>query len=166
MTLAEEMAAEARAAVEAMKAAAAAARRLHARAELLRHMMTTAARQTGPAGEAVAAIAGEWMKAWALTGYPALRSEMEAFTAACLESARAPGPEADARLRGALSALDAALETAGATLADEMAWRSECAHGWWALVSPAPSGRGYREERASARPFWTAGAPPHCGAEP
>ncbi len=165
MMLAEEMMAEARAAIASMKAAAEEARRLHARAELLRHMMTTAARQTGPAEEAVPAIAGEWMKAWALTGYPALRAEMEAFTAACLESARAPGRLADTRLRAALSALDTALEAAGATLADEMAWRSECAHGWWAVVSPAPPGRGYREDRASARPFWSAGAPPHCGAE-
>lgn len=165
MTFAEEMAAEARAAIEAMKAAATEARRLHARAELLRHMMTTAAKHAAPRREAVSAVAGEWMKAWALTGYPALRAEIEAFTGACIDSAREPGPDADARLRAALGALDAALGAAGLTLADEMAWRSECAHGWWARVSPAPPARGYREDRASPPPFWAAGAPPHCGVE-
>ncbi len=171
MSVAEEMMREAEAAVAEMRRACLAARRAHARAELLRHMMLTAAKFDGPADAAAAKIAGEWMAAWKLSaGYGDLGPAADAFTRACLEAHRAPGPAADEALRAALARLDAALAAAGVTLEDEMAWRSECAHGWWALVAPPPEGRGRTDlapiQPAPGAPFWTAGAPPHCGAAP
>lgn len=68
-------------------------------------------------------------------------------------------------MRDALSSLDAALEGAGMTLADQMAWRSECAPGWWALVAPAPAGIETQPpipHLDPAKSFWETGCAPHC----
>jgi hypothetical protein len=171
--LPDEMRREAESAIARMREAAAAARDAHARAELLRHMLTTAARVAHlPRAEAVAAVSREWMAAWHLSpdAYPGLSAEIRGFTAACCGFAEAGDATADAALRRALAALDAALAAAGTTLADQMAWRSECAHGWWQAVVPVPPDLPGRAERpgvpraAPDAPFWTAGAAPHCGA--
>ncbi len=65
----DEMLHEAESAIAAMRAAALRARALHANAELMRHMRTTAAKlATRPLAEAAALVAGDWMKAWHLDG--------------------------------------------------------------------------------------------------
>jgi len=49
-----------------------------------------------------------------------------------------------------------------------MAWRSECAHGWWDLVEPVPVDLPGRKERPSVpqrapgTPFWEAGCASFC----
>lgn len=153
---------EAAVAVERMKAAAIEARRLEARAELARHMRTTARKLAHlPEEEAAAAITREWMKAWALgeEAYAAVRAEVAAFTLAFCR---------DTGIPEALAALEAAFASRGTTLADEMAFRSECAHGWWRMVVPHPPE--HRDEARAARipvpsphsPFWSAGPQLHC----
>src|SRR5690606_2611963 len=169
--LVDEAQREARAAIEAMKAAALRARAIHARAELIRHMFTTA-RKVGhlPRDAAVEAVVGEWMKAWHLTpdAYPEVAADMRNFTAAFCAFAETATPETDERLRSAVAALERALQRAGTTLANQMAWRSECAHGWWELVVPTPDDLPGRRDRPgmpgvmSGRPFWDAGCAPHC----
>ena len=60
-----------------------------------------------------------------------------------------------------------ALAASGTTLADEMAWRSECAHGWWAMVRPPPPGLPLRPSVPLpdlSRPFWANRCAPHCEA--
>src|SRR5690606_11654128 len=135
--LVDEAQREARAAIEAMKAAAPRARAIHARAELIRHMFTTA-RKVGhlPRDAAVEAVVGEWMKAWHLTPdvYAAVAADMRSFTDAFCAFAETAAPETDERLRSAVAALERALRRAGTTLGNQMGWRSECAHGWWELV--------------------------------
>ncbi|MEX2520419.1 MAG: hypothetical protein WD969_13930 [Paracoccaceae bacterium] len=163
MTIVDELRAEAEDAITEMRAAALTARRTHARAELLRHMQSTGAKVKDlPLDEAVVAVTDEWMRAWRLEeqAYPEVATEMRGFTAACCALARAPGADTDAALRAALAALDEALVRAGMTLADQMAWRSECAHDWWALVAPAPAG--IVKDGRERQPFWEAGCPPHC----
>ena len=65
-------------------------------------------------------------------------------------------------------ALDAALARHGTTLADQMAWRSQCAHGWWDLVAPSPPDLPNRPDRPGVpthqpgTPFWQVGCAPHC----
>lgn len=174
MTLPEELAAEAEGAIEAMRDAARTARVVHARAELLRHMIATARKVADrPRTEAVEAVVREWMAAWHLdrTAWPHLARDMEAFTAACIDlvlATPAAVPAADAVLRDALAGLDAALDAAGTSLADQMAWRSECAHGWWQAVVPPPADMPGRRERAAMprpepdRPFWEAGCAAFC----
>jgi hypothetical protein len=149
-------------AVERMKAAALEARRLQARAELARHMRTTARKLAHlPPDSAAAAITREWMKAWALgeDAYAAVAPEVAAFTQAFV---------ADAGIREAFAALEAAFLRRGTTLADEMAFRSECAHGWWRFVVPVPPA--LQDPARAARipcpapdaPFWSAGPQAHC----
>ncbi|MEJ1161732.1 hypothetical protein [Prosthecomicrobium sp. N25] len=174
MSLPDALAAEADAAIAAMREAARAARRLHARAELLRHMVTTAAKVARlPRAEAVEAVVREWTAAWHLdrTAWPHLARPMEAFTAACIDHVLASPGKADAAdtaLRAALSDLDDALAEAGTSLADQMAWRSECAHGWWDWIEPTPPDLPGRRERTSVpqpvpgRPFWEAGCADFC----
>lgn len=150
---------EARAAIGRMKDAAHEARRLHARAELMRHMRGTAAKLGAlPLDDAVRKVAQEWMEAWALTpeAYPDLSAPIARFVHAFCADARGSDEAARAEVRGAISALEAAFAQAGLSLADEMASRSECAHAWWGLVVPRPGGA----------PFWSQGAPARCGAEP
>lgn len=165
--LADEMSAAAETAIEQMRSAAIEARALHARSELLRHMLLTARKVSQlPREEGVATITREWMKAWGLgeEGYPELGNEMRSFTDAVCDVAETGTAEADRRLRTSLEALDLALAEMGMTLADQMAWRSVCAHGWWAQVVPRPDGMAGPPARPAApgQPFWDAGCAPHC----
>ena len=166
MSLVQRMAAEAEAAIGAMQDSALRARSLHARSELMRHMATTAAKAlAGGSGDAAKVVAREWMQAWALGGAAALDEAARGFVTAHLDAA-AGVPGADTALAGALDALDRALAASGTTLADEMAWRSECAHGWWGMVRPPPPGLPPRPTvpaPAPGRPFWDSGCAPHCG---
>ena len=162
----DEMREQAEAAIVAMQAACRQARTLHARAELMRHMLTTAAKLRGQP-DAVPGVVHEWMAAWALdpAAWPSLASEMRRFTeAACAYDAH-PSATTDAAWRQTVAALDAALASHGLSLADQMAWRSECAHGWWALVEPPPPGMPTRSAVPGAvagSPFWNTGCAPHC----
>jgi len=165
----DELQAEAQAAIVRMREAALEARRLHARAELLRHMRTTARKvKDQPREAAVAQVVREWLQAWGMSegALAGCEAEMRAFTGAFCAEAEQPAGASDRGLREATAALDAALEARGANLADEMAWRSECTHGWWELVSPTParlrpSGRALPKP-GSDQPFWEAGCAPRC----
>ena len=168
MSLVAQMAAAADAAMAAMQDSALRARDLHARAELMRHMATTAAKAlTGGNGDAAAVVAREWMQAWALgDGTAGLDDAARGFVTAHLDAA-AGVPGADLALAGALDTLDGALAALGTTLADQMAWRSECAHGWWAMVRPPSPGLPLRPSVPLpdlSRPFWANQCAPHCKA--
>jgi hypothetical protein len=144
-------------AIAAMQATALAARLAHARAELLRHMRTTAAKMLGrPVDEAAALVCGEWMKAWRLDAdaYPALAGEIRAFAAAFCRDAGGSTAATQGEIATALERLEKAFAATGTTLSDQMAFRSECAHGWWDAVVPKPDGGGTA--------FWTRGCAPHC----
>jgi hypothetical protein len=71
-------------------------------------------------------------------------------------------------VRSAAQALDAALARENTSVADQMAWRSRCAHGWWAAVEPVPETLPGRTERPTVpplpddRPFWDAGCAEQC----
>ena len=164
----DTMLAEADAAIAAMQQAAIRARALHARAELLRHMRGTAAKMSGrPADEAAALVAGEWMKAWHLDGdaYADIAADVRHFTDAFVRDAQGSTPATQAAIRTTTDALDAALARHGTTLADQMAWRSQCAHGWWSLVAPYPPGYPERPTvpaPAPGAPFWQAGCAEQC----
>ena len=161
---ATELRHEAEAAIAAARDAALRARASHARAELMRHMLTTAAKvQDRPARDAIAFVTGEWLSAWGQD--PATcpqKPQMEALAAACQAMARAPGAHADTAVRHAFAALEKAFEAAGTTLADQMAWRSSCAHGWWGDVRPAPADGGYPTLARRAESLWERGCAPHC----
>ena len=166
----EELAAEADAAIAAMRRAALAARAAHARAELMRHMRATARKMLArPRAEAIAGVTGEWLAAWGLAkaGDETLAGAMRDLTAAFLDDA-AGLAGADARLRETAAALDAAFAARGTSLADEMAWRSQCAHGWWEAVAPRPADlaaaapRPHVPRPAEGRPFWEAGCADFC----
>jgi len=58
--------------------------------------------------------------------------------------------------------LELAFAAAGMPIADQMAWRSICAHGWWGEVRPAPPGQGRTDCAWPAQPFWEAGCRPEC----
>jgi len=111
-----------------------------------------------PRDEAVAFVVGEWMAAWGLdsAAYPGLGEEMRRFTAAfCAESG----------VEEAVHALEAAFAAAGLDLADQMSWRSTCAHGWWRVVNPAPADAPPRPAippLSPGRPFWEAGCAEKC----
>jgi hypothetical protein len=167
----DDLLAEAEAAIERMKAAAIEARHLHARAELARHMRTTAAKLAHlPLARAAEAIAAEWMKAWALdeAAYAALGDRIAAFALAFSQDARGSTAATMAAVSDALAGLEAGFAAAGTSLSDEMAFRSECAHGWWRLVVPQPPEARNPERDARIpspephQPFWTAGPQPHC----
>lgn len=171
----DTMLAEANAAIAAMQAAALHARTLHARAELLRHMRTTAAKLATrpvalPLVEAATQVAGEWMAAWHLDGhaYADIAADVRAFTEAFVRNAQSPSPATQQAIHATTLALDAALARHGTTLADQMAWRSQCAHGWWDLVAPSPPGLPNRPSRPGVpthqpgTPFWQTGCAPHC----
>ena len=163
--------AEAEAAIAAMRDAALRARKIHARAELMRHMLLTAHKvKSKPKAEAVEAVVTEWMKAWHLSrsDWPQLARPMEAFTAAFYDYAVDPSATADTALRDACAGLDAALAKEDTSLADQMAWRSQCAHGWWDMVSPTPCDLPGRTDRdmvpglKAGMPFWDAGCADMC----
>lgn len=166
-----ELAGEAEAAVARMQEAALAARHAHARAELMRHMLTTARKvKDKPKPEAIETVVREWMAAWYLerSERPHIAREMEAFTAAFHDYANEPSDANDAALREACAALDAVLAREGTTISDQMAWRSQCAHGWWAAVAPVPADLPGRKEQpivpklSDDRPFWQAGCADLC----
>lgn len=148
---------EAEVAMTQMREAALHARVLHARAELLRHMRGTAARNTGRP-DAATKIADEWMQAWGLgaDAYPELAAPFRNFTEAFCADAEAPSASSSAAIGAALDALEAALTSTGTTLADQMAFRSHCAHGWWEMVVPVPSDLP-RGERYADVPAWQKG---------
>ena len=157
----EQLQAEATQAMATMRAAAIAARHIHARAELMRHMRTTANKfMHKPKAEAVEAVVAEWMEAWHLprSQWPHIAREMERFTEAFHDYAHDPGDAADAAVRAGCEALDTALAREGSTISDQMAFRSMCAHGWWEMVLPTPSDLPGRSERAGV-PRWQAGKP-------
>lgn len=146
----DELKVEADASIVAMKEAALAARHAHARAELMRHMLTTARKvKDKPKPEAVETVVVEWMSAWHLprAEWPQLAREMAAFTAAFYDYANDPSDANDGTLRATCLALDDALAKEGTSISDQMAWRSQCAHGWWEIVSPTPSDLRGRKER-------------------
>ena len=161
--LVDELRAQADAAIAAMREAALAARAVHARAELMRHMLLTATKmKTLERPAAIAKIVDEWLAAWALDRSWPHVAAMEALAAAFLDHAVAPGEASDRAVRAACARLDSVFAGAGLPVADQMAWRSSCAHGWWAQVRPAPAGKGRTDRAWPARPFWEEGCPPHC----
>jgi hypothetical protein len=150
-------------AVAAMQEAALAARAAHARAELMRHMLLTAGKLRDQSREAaMRQVVDEWLAAWALDRGFAHVGDMEAATGAFFDYVRAPSDEADRILRAAWTTAERAFEASGISLADRMAWRSACAHGWWAEVRPAPPGEGRADTAWPAGPFWEKGCQPHC----
>lgn len=167
----ERLRLEADEAILRMQAAAREARRRHALAELMRHMLTTARKvKDRPRAEAVEAVVGEWMKAWSLARaeWPQLAQEMESFTQAFYDYANAASEENDRRVAERCAALDAALAREGTSIADQMAFRSECAHGWWEWVEPTPADLPGARERPNVprpqpgAPFWNAGCAAFC----
>jgi hypothetical protein len=146
---------EAAKAIAAMQAAARAARIVHARAELLRHMQTTAAKMRGLNTQIAAAkVRGEWMKAWRLdaNAYPALGEAMQAFAAAFCRDADGSTQATQGEILHSLETLERGFAAIGTSLSEQMALNSECAHGWWAMVAP----------QADGQAFWENGCPPHC----
>jgi hypothetical protein len=158
-----EAKAEAEEAIAAMKAAALAARTAHARAELMRHMLLTAGKLAAVSRDAaIRQVVDEWLAAWALDrGFPHV-GDMAAATGAFLDYVRAPSDASDRALRAAWATLERVFAATGTTLADRMAWRSACAHGWWAEIRPAPPGQGRADTAWPERSFWQNGCPAHC----
>jgi hypothetical protein len=159
-----ESKARADAAIATMQAAALGAREAHARAELMRHMLLTAGKLKDKPRDAVKRqVVDEWLAAWALdrASFPHVGA-MEALSLAFLDYVSAPSDAADRALRDAWAAVERAFAAAGMALADQMAWRSFCAHGWWAAVRPAPPGKGRPDTAWPERPFWEQGCPEKC----
>ena len=162
---------EAEVAVAAMRKTAIAARNAHARAELMRHMLATAHKMDGKSrDEAIAMIVHEWMSAWYLAPaeWPHLTREIEGLTAAFVDFVRKPDARTDTAIREGISGLETALAAQSTSIADQMAWRSQCAHGWWAMVTPVPDDLPGRKDRPTiprydaARPFWETGCADFC----
>lgn len=165
----DEMSSEAERAIEAMRKASLHARRLHARAELMRHMRATAAKVADrPIEEAVRFVSAEWMKAWGIDGEASadLAAHMRHFTQAFCHDARGSNVATSSAISAALADVEIAFERQGTSLPDQMAFRSECAHGWWELVVPVPeAGLKLRPGIPRWRPgiaFWNVGAAEHC----
>ncbi len=154
--LVEQLRGEAEADIAAMREAALRARDTHARAELMRHMLMTAGRSRIGRRTAVRFIVDHWLEAWHLdrASWPHV-AEMEAFAAAFHAYAVAPTDAHDGAVRATCAMLEHAFAKAGMPLADQMAWRSICAHGWWAQVRPAPPGRGRPDRDWPASPSGT-----------
>ena len=162
--LVEQLRREAETDITAMRAAALRARDAHARAELMRHMLMTAQRvRADPPADAVRFIVDHWLEAWHLerASWPHV-AEMEAFAAAFHAYAGEPSDGHDTAVRATCATLEAVFAAAGMPIADQMAWRSVCAHGWWAQVRPAPPGRGRPDREGPERPFWEHGCLPEC----
>ena len=155
--------AEADEAIAAMRAAALAARAAHSRAELMRHMLLTAGKLKDlPREAALRQVVDEWLAAWALDrNFPHVAA-MAAATAAFFDYVRAPSDDRDRSLREAWATLERAFAASGISLADRMAWRSSCAHSWWAEIRPAPPGEGRADTVWPDRPFWEKGCPARC----
>src|SRR5476649_2229804 len=130
----------------------------------MRHMLLTAGKLTAkPRDAAMRQIVDEWLAAWQLerAGFPHVGA-LETLSLAFLDYVRAPSDAADRVLREAWAAVERGFADSGVALADRMAWRSFCAHGWWAEVSPAPPGQGRADRDWKALPFWESGCPPEC----
>jgi hypothetical protein len=119
---------------------------------------------------AVERVVSEWMSAWHLdpSGWPETARDMEAATGWFYDYVTDPSDSTDAALRQACAALDRSLARQGTTLSDQMAWRSQCAHGWWECVQPTPHDLPGRKDRPTipepspAKPFWDAGCADFC----
>ena len=162
--LVAELKTQADAEIAVMRDAAIRARDTHARAELMRHMLMTAAKvQTQSEAQAVRFIVDHWLEAWHLTRaqWPHV-AEMEALASAFHAYAGTPTDAHDRAVRDACALLDRVFAAAGTPIADAMAWHSVCAHGWWAQVRPAPAGRGRADRQWPAQPFWADGCRPEC----
>ncbi len=162
--LVDELKAKADIDLAAMRSAALRARDTHARAELMRHMLMTANTvRNRPVGDAVRFIVDHWLDAWNLAraSWPHV-AEMEAFAAAFHAYAIAPSNVRDEAVRQTCIRLELAFAAAGMPIADQMAWRSICAHGWWAQVRPAPTGQGRPDFEWPGQPFWEQGCRPEC----
>ncbi len=167
----DQLQSEAEAAMAAMRKAAIAARYIHARAELMRHMRSTAEKSKDkPKTEAVEAVVAEWMEAWHLPRreWPHVAREMESFTEAFYDYACERSDANDARVRKTCDALDAAFAAQGTSISDQMAFRSMCAHGWWDAVVPTPSDLPGRTDRPTVpklqtdKPFWETRCAERC----
>jgi hypothetical protein len=167
----EELQSEAEQAITLMRETAVAARRAHARAELMRHMQTTARKfMHRPRAEAVECVVAEWMEAWHLqrSAWPALEHEIHRFTAAFHDYVHEPSDLFDATVRDSCAALEAEFAKLGTSIADQMAFRSMCAHAWWGSVVPTPADLPGRKERPTIptlrldRPFWETGCAEQC----
>ena len=120
--------------------------------------------------EAVETVVREWMDAWNLgrSDWPHIAREMESFTEAFYDYANDPSDEHDKRLRETCAALDTVLEQEGTSISDQMAFRSQCAHGWWECVKPVPADLPGRKPRPtvpgleSGKAFWEAGCADFC----
>jgi hypothetical protein len=143
------------------------ARAMHARAELMRHMMLTTAKSTDKSrDESIRLVTDEWLDAWLRdrTNYPYV-ALMEALSGACYDALKSPAPTTDMGVREAFAALERACIKNGSTLADEMAWRSGCSHMWWADVRPAPNLPEYRDRARRSESLFERGCPPECLSE-
>lgn len=167
----DQLQAEAAAAIAAMRDTALHARQQHARAELLRHMHQTAAKLAAlPEDQAIARVVSEWMRAWHIDTerYAELAEQVRRFAAAFCTDARGSTPATQAAIRDATETLDAAFVRHGSSLADQMAWRSQCAHGWWDMVVPTPSDLPGHAERPgipryrAGAAFWDVGCAERC----
>jgi hypothetical protein len=167
----DELQAAATLAIQRMREAALAARGLHARAELMRHMRGTAAKMVGrPVAEAASLVAREWMAAWHLDdgAYADLAEDVGRFVLAFCEDARGSTATTQQAIRDGIAGLDAALGRHGTSIADQMAWRSECAYGWWEMVAPTPADLPDRPARATmpryreGLAFWDVGCATRC----
>jgi hypothetical protein len=134
-------------------------------------MMTTTRKVVDrPKSEAIANVVSEWMAAWNLdrSAWPETARDMEALTGAFYDYVAEPSDRTDANLREACAALDNALARQGTTMSDQMAWRSQCAHGWWESVRPTPPDLPGRKDRPSVprprsgKPFWEADCADFC----
>jgi hypothetical protein len=155
----DELKVQAAAAHARMKDAALAARELSARAELMRHMLLAATgKKDLPRDKAAAAVVEEWLNAWNNpTDMTAVAAEMRVLAAAFYDYAHAPTDAHDKAIRTAFAAFKAAHDTAGKTVEDQMAWRSERALPWWGKIKPLPKGyvaNPKAEAAPDARPFW------------
>jgi hypothetical protein len=162
--LVEELKARANEQIVIMRDAALRARDTHARAELMRHMLMTADRvKNRPTADAVRFIVDHWLEAWGLARetWPHV-AQMEDFAAAFHAYAISPSHANDDAVRSTCVRLELAFVSAGMPIADQMAFRSICAHGWWAHVRPRPRDVGQREPGAPDRPFWELGCRPEC----
>ena len=162
--LVDELKAKAEDDMALMRAAALRARDAHARAELMRHMLMTAGRvKDQPAVDAVRFIVDHWLEAWGLTRttWPHVAA-MEAFATAFHAYVNARSDANDRAVRDTCARLEEAFTGAGMPIADQMAWRSMCAHGWWAQVRPAPRGKGRPDRDWPDAPFWENGCLPEC----
>ena len=165
--LVEELRREAEADIAAMRDAARRARDAHAWAELMRHMLMTAgkvveqppARRRALHRRSLArGVASRARILAARAGNGSLRGGIPRVCAAAPTRAHDADGARDLRKAGSH-----AFSAAGMPIADQMAWRSVCAHGWWAQVRPGPA-RTRPSGPRLARPSrcWEHGCLPEC----